>query len=128
MDLRVGSFILFVWMSVWWLDSEIAFYTISLLCWDLRSVMCLIESWTFRLGHRSEHRSVCVGSISPLIFLSIHPVHPEILMVWGEIHRFTCKSLDKSSDFINLWIYRIYLRTLIFHHHLLYYGIWILLA
>ena len=37
-------------------------------------------------------------------------------MVWGEILGFTCKSLDKSSDFmdfINPWIYQIYLRTII---------------
>ena len=85
-----------------------------------------------QLGHRSEHTSVCVGSISPLNYLTLFiQFIMKSFMVWGENpHGFTCKSLDKSSDFmdfINPWICQVYLRTLIFHHHLpnLYLPIWV---
>ena len=44
---------------------------------------------------------------------------------------FPCKSLDKSSDFmdfINPWIYQIYLSIISFHLHILYLGVNITVA
>ena len=118
-----GYFIFFVWVSVLWL--EVAFYTISDCPTFLSDVMCSIWKLDFQIWTQItaliwlwDHICIVVPELdSPLNFYSIHPVHHEILHVWGEILRFTCKSLDKSSDFtdfINPWIYQIYLRTLIF--------------
>ena len=118
-----GYFIhFFVWVSVWHLDSGCILHNLCLSHFHLRSnVMCSIWELVFS-EHRSLHRPQIWTDLSVSVldlvlqFLTFHPVHHEIL-VWGEILRFTCKSLDKSSDFtdfINPWIYQIYLRTLIF--------------
>ena len=76
--------------------------------WD---AIVFLESWSF-WKHRSEHRSVCICFRSSSLISDYSFSSSWNPCVWGEILGFTCKSLDKSSDFrdfINLWIYQIYL-------------------
>ena len=92
-DLRVHSST-FVWMSVWQLGQRLPFtQSIYLSHWDAEICRSVSKAGSF------WHRSVL--DLIPLIFYSIHLFHHDILTFGASIHGFPCKSLDKSSDFID---------------------------
>ena len=95
--------------------------SVPLTCWDLQ--MGISESWFFQ--NTDLNTDLCWVNLSSqfLICSSVSSWNP---CVWGEIHRFPGKSLDKSldfMDFINPWIYQIYLSIIIFSSTYLCLGV-----
>ena len=89
-DLRSSSTLSGCQFHSW--DSDCLLHNLCCLS-HWQTEICRWCFWELDLSeHRSEHRSVCVGSIS-FNFWSIHPISSWNPHVWGAILRFLSKSL-----------------------------------
>ena len=92
------EFILFVWVSVWHLDSCLLHNL-----WIVPLSLQIVFHWKLDFhehGSDSDHRSVCCGSLL-FNFYSIHHFIMKSSVVCSEILGFPSKSLDKSSDCVD---------------------------